>query len=147
MPDILSSEKSEIRAIAQKYAQSLWTIPFDKGIVAYVKTNNKLFIHPARWRFCFKCGMILKTSLSKKVDTEDETKDHSCILEFEEVPLLIKTSWFQLRKFFLIEQTHKKILQEIGLSELPKPVIITKLHDKQEIAETETPETVAEESL
>ncbi|MCE7740963.1 MAG: hypothetical protein GOP50_00770 [Candidatus Heimdallarchaeota archaeon] len=147
MPDILSSEKSEIRAMAQRYAQSLWTIPFDKGIVAYVKTNNELFVHPARWRFCFKCGMILKTSLSKKVEPNDETTDHSCILEFEEVPLLIKTSWFQLRKFFLEKKTHNKILQEIGLSELPKAVLITESSKKLEIAEKVTSETVTEESL
>jgi hypothetical protein len=145
LPDILASEKSEIREIAKKYAQELWTIPFDKGIVAYVKTNNKLFVHPARWRYCFKCGLILKTILGKDTKTKDETINHSCILEFEDVPLLVKTSWFQLRKFFLIKKQHNKILKEIGLSELPKPKIVVK-QVKAETVKTDVSDAISEES-
>lgn len=147
VPDILATEKSEIRAIAQRYAQSLWTIPFDKGIVAYIKTEKELFVHPARWRYCFKCGMILKASLSKNIDLDDEAKDHSCVLEFEEIPLLIKTSWFQLRKFFLENKTHNKILEEIGLSKLPKPTIITKPDESKQITKAEVAKSIPEETL
>lgn len=147
MPDILSAEKAEIKSIAVKYARSLWTLPFDKGIVAFVKTNDGLFVHPARWRYCFKCGMILKANLVKDPELEDETTNHSCVLEFEDVPLLIKTSWFKLREFFLKEKMHNKILEEIGLPELPKPVAITKSPVKTEIVETDASETVKEESL
>lgn len=145
LPDILASEKSEIREIAKKYAQELWTIPFDKGIVAYVKTNNELFVHPARWRYCFKCGLILRTTLGKDTKTKDETINHSCILEFEDVPLLVKTSWFQLRKFFLIQKQHNKILEEIGLSKLPKSKIIVK-QSKTETIKTEVSKEISEES-
>ena len=146
MPDILAAEKAEIISLATKFARSLWTIPFDKGIVAYVRTNNKLFVHPARWRYCFKCGMVLKANLVKDPELEDETTNHSCILEFEDVPLLIKTSWFKLRDFFLKEKTHSKILEEIQLPKLPKPITITKQAVKPKTAETDTLEFVSEES-
>jgi len=146
LPDILTSEKSEIRALAQKYAHSLWTIPFDKGIVAYVKTEKELFVHPARWRFCFKCGLILRSSLSKKTQSDDEATDHSCVLEFEEVPLLIKTSWFKLKKFFLEDKIHNMILGEIGLPSLPKPLIVTKTGDKETIVKPESLDVLTEES-
>jgi hypothetical protein len=147
VPDILAAEKAEIKSIAVKYARSLWTIPFDKGIVAYTRTNNNLFVHPARWRYCFKCGMILKANLSKASELEDETTDHSCILEFEDVPLLIKTSWFKLRDFFIKEKTYREILNEIGLPELPKPIVITKSADRLEEIETDTSEVINEETL
>jgi len=147
MPDILSSEKTEIRVLAQRYAQSLWTIPFDKGIVAYVKTEKELFVHPARWRYCFKCGMILKSSLSKKNEPEDETTDHSCVLEFEEVPLLIKTSWFKLKEFFLENKTHSKILEEIGLPDVPKPLVEAKPISRTKTLETDSLDVIEEETL
>lgn len=147
LPDILAAEKVEIKSIAVKYARSLWTIPFDKGIVAYTRTNNKLFVHPARWRYCFKCGMILKANLVKDLELEDETTNHSCILEFEDVPLLIKTSWYKLREFFLKEKTHSKILKEIGLPELPKPITVAKTTDKLEKTEKDPSLTIKEESL
>lgn len=147
MPDILAAEKAEIKSIAVKYARSLWTIPFDKGIVAYTRTNNNLFIHPARWRYCFKCGMILKANLVKTSDLEDETTNHSCILEFEDVPLLIKTSWFKLREFFLKEKTYSEILEEIGLPDLPKPISVTKSTEKLEKTEQDSSLTIKEGSL
>ena len=121
MPDILSSEKAEIRGIAKNYSQTLWTIPFSKGFIAYIKTSDEISIHPARWRYCFKCGMILRTNLVKNDETEDQTRNHACILEFEDIPLLIKTSWIKLRKFFLIYEKYKEILKEIGLIKLSKP--------------------------
>ena len=132
MPDILSSEKAKIRAIAKNYAQALWTIPFNKGFIAYINTSDLLSVHPARWRYCFKCGMILRTNLVKNDETNDETKNHACILEFEDIPLLIKTSWIKLRKFFLIDENHKKILKEIGLESLPevKPIVSSSIKDK-----------------
>ncbi len=145
LPDILDSEKSEIRETAKKFAQELWTIPFDKGIVAYVKTNNLLFVHPARWRYCFKCGLILRTILGRDTKTKDEAANHSCILEFEDVPLLVKTSWFQLRKFFLIQKNHNTILKEIGIAELPKPTIIVKQVEAK-TTKTDVYEAISEES-
>jgi hypothetical protein len=147
LPDILAAEKAEIKSIATKYARSLWTIPFDKGIVAYTRTSNELFVHPARWRYCFKCGMILKANLVKDPELEDETTNHSCILEFEDIPLLIKTSWFKLREFFLINKNHSKIINEIGLPKLPKPITVTKPAEKLEKAEIDSSEAVKEEFL
>ncbi len=146
MPDILSSEKAEIREIAKSYAQALWTIPFNKGFIAYIKTSDEISVHPARWRYCFKCGMILRTNLVKNDETADETRNHACILEFEDIPLLIKTSWIKLRKFFLIDENHKKILKEIGLTILPKPIIITKSTLERESTKKDISEGFTEES-
>ena len=145
LPDILSSEKSEIREIAKKFARSFWTIPFNKGFVAFVKTNNGLFIHPARWRYCFKCGMVLKTNLSKNDKSDDEAINHSCILESEDFPLLVKTSWIKLRKFFLIDKNHNEILEEIGLTKFPKPKIITKSTSEESSIKRDVSERVSEE--
>ena len=97
LPDILASEKSEIRKIAKKYAQELWTIPFDKGIVAYVKTNNELFVHPARWHVCLLCGEIEHPEIFLD-------PNHKCTsLSSYEFPLFVKTSWMKLEDFFLSE--------------------------------------------
>lgn len=148
LPDIPSSEKSIIRELARIYAQSLWTIPFNKGFIAYVKTSNEIFVHPARWRYCFKCGMILKANLSKEENVEDdETIHHSCILEEENLPLLIKTSWIKLRNFFLLDKSHNIILKEIGLSKLPEQKLIKKTSEQEEVLDGVKTEKLSSETV
>ncbi|MCG3222544.1 MAG: hypothetical protein H7641_14280 [Candidatus Heimdallarchaeota archaeon] len=115
MPDILDKEKSQIRELAKEYAVSMWKIPFNEGLVLYVKTNNELHKHPARWKYCLKCGEINK---KEKMD------NHRCLKEIEDFPVLIQTSWIQLKKFFLSNR-FRKLMKEAGIDEIPTPIILT----------------------
>ena len=115
LPDILDKEKSQIRALAKEYAVSMWKIPFNEGLVLYVKTNNELHKHPARWKYCLKCGEINK---KEKMD------NHSCLKEIEDFPVLIQTSWIQLKKFFLSTR-FRKLMKEAGIDKIPTPIITT----------------------
>lgn len=133
MPDILDTEKAEIREIARIYAQSMWKVPFDKGLLAYVKTNSALYVHPARWKFCLKCGEINKKEAMNK---------HNCTLyNYEDFPVIIQTSWYKLKDFFLSD-TYKEIITEIGLDKLVIPQTIKT--EKSLILEETKVETASE---
>lgn len=133
MPDIRETEKSQIREIAKEYSSVLWQIPFSEGLILYVKTNNELYVHPARWRYCLKCGQIMK---KEKLDEMDA--DHSCLLDVEEFPILIQTSWYKLKEFFLTD-TYKKIMKETSVSKLPSLSFITASKETTPIDETKVP--------
>jgi len=115
VPDILDKEKSHIRELAKEYAVSMWKIPFNEGLVLYVKTCNELQKHPARWKYCLKCGEINK---KEKMD------NHRCLKGIEDFPVLIHTSWIQLKKFFLTTRRFRKLMKEAGIDEKPTSVII-----------------------
>ena len=135
LPDILDSEKSEIREIAKYFALNLWKISFSDGLRAYVKSSNNLHIHPARWKYCLKCGEI------KKKENMDK---HSCLMDVEEVPILLQSSWYKLKEFFLSDK-YKAVLKEIGGDKLPKPAVIVETKDIK--TEDRVPEPVSEKEL
>ncbi len=114
LPDILDSEKSKIRAIAQQFAQNLWKIPFTEGLKAYMLSSEEIYVHPARWKYCFKCGDI---------NRKESMADHNCSLEFKDFPILVQTSWYKLKQFFLTDK-YESVLKELGLSDLPQPTAI-----------------------
>ncbi|MCE7740972.1 MAG: hypothetical protein GOP50_00815 [Candidatus Heimdallarchaeota archaeon] len=116
MPDILDSEKSKIRAIAANFAQNLWKTSFTDGLRAYMTGSDELYIHPARWKYCFKCGEINKKESMNK---------HECALEFKDFPILVQTSWYKLKQFFLTER-YIQLMQDLGLADLPLPSPIVK---------------------
>ena len=132
MPDITDSEKSEIREIAGEFAASLWKIPFNDGLILYVKTNEELFIHPARWKYCLKCGII---------DKKEKMENHHCLMDVREFPILIQTSWFKLKAFFLGEEIYMKFLKDAGIDDLPKqvPISIKSQNGISESRDTKTP--------
>ena len=130
LPDITDTEKSQIRAIAKEYATTIWKIPFSEGLLLYVKSNNELYVHPARWKYCLKCGEINK---KEKMDT------HSCLLDVEEFPILIQTSWYKLKEFFLSDKS-KEFLKESGISELSSMSVISEISSEtKDIGKTDIP--------
>ncbi|MCG3216433.1 MAG: hypothetical protein KAS63_06915 [Candidatus Heimdallarchaeota archaeon] len=130
MPDITDTEKSQIREIAKEYATALWRIPFNDGLVLYVKTNNELHIHPARWKYCLKCGEINKKERMNK---------HRCLIDVEDFPILIQTSWYKLKEFFLTD-LYKEFMKEVGIDKIPSIVPITEtIEESKETKETKIP--------
>ncbi|NPD88752.1 MAG: hypothetical protein HGN29_08500 [Asgard group archaeon] len=139
MPDILDKEKSQIRELAKEYAVSMWKIPFNEGLVLYVKTNNELHKHPARWKYCLKCGEINK---------KEQLDNHRCLKKLEDFPILIQTSWIQLKKFFLTTGNFRKLMKEAGIDEKPISAIISETKaDITELAEEQTIPITEKEGL
>ncbi len=106
MPDITDLDKSKIRLIAKNYIMGLWSVTFTEGFLAYKETFNSLYKRSAKWKFCLKCG---------KIGLAEELKEgkHQCILKKSVVPVLVTTSWFKLRGFFLT-QKYALMLKGIG---------------------------------
>ena len=130
MPDITDAEKSQIREIAKQYATALWKIPFNEGLILYVKTNNELHIHPARWKYCMKCGDI---------DKKEKMDPHKCLMNVEEFPILIQTSWYKLKEFFL-SNLYKEFMKEAGIDKIPSIKPITEIREEvNETTETKIP--------
>lgn len=121
MPDITDEEKSEIREIAGRYANSLWKVLFNEGLVLYVKSNNELYVHPARWKYCLRCGEINK---------KERMENHRCKLEVEDFPIVIQTSWFKLKNFFLSDR-YKEIMKEVGIDKMPSITPITEIKTEE----------------
>lgn len=133
LPDILDVEKSQIRAIAKQCAISLWKISFDEGVRAYVQINNSLYVHPARWKYCLKCGEINKKEAMEK---------HNCLFDVE-FPIIIQTSWYRLKAFFLTNR-YKTAMQEIGIDKIPAPTVIVK--PKAVTVKGKLPDPISEEN-
>ena len=117
LPDITDAEKSQIRAIAKQYANAIWKIPFNEGLILYVKTNNELNIHPARWKYCMKCG---------EIDKKEKMDPHKCLLDVEDFPILIQTSWYKLKEFFLTN-LYKEFMKEAGIDKIPSMSLTTEV--------------------
>jgi hypothetical protein len=125
LPDITDAEKSQIRDLSKQYATSLWRIPFNEGLVLYVKTNNELHMHPARWKYCLKCGEINK---------KERMDDHKCLLDVEDFPILIQTSWYKLKEFFLSD-LYRKFMKEAGIDKIPSVSLVTEVSSETKTKE------------
>jgi len=144
LPDITDAEKSQIREIARQYAVSIWRISFNEGLILYVKTNEKLNIHPARWKYCLKCGDIIKIKTKKDLREGEEVEKHQCLLDVQDFPVLIKTSWYKLKEFFLTN-THIKFMKEAGIDKLPSLTLVTEISkETKELEEAKIPATEKE---
>lgn len=144
LPDITDAEKSQIREIAKQYALSIWRIPFNEGLILYVRTSDKLSIHPARWKYCLKCGEIIKTKTKKVLKEGEKEEKHSCLLDVQDFPVLIKTSWYKLKEYFLTD-SYKEIMKDAGIDKLPSIVLVTEISkETSEIKETRVPATEEE---
>ena len=111
MPDILDSEKAKIREIASMFAQNLWQTSFTEGLKAYIKSSEEIYFYPARWKYCFKCG---------EIDKKETMAEHSCSLEFKDFPIIVQTSWYKLKEFFLTTR-YTDLLHEFGFDDIPLP--------------------------
>ena len=119
MPDIRDEEKAAIRELSKVFVKHIWKVPFNEGLIAYTKASEQVYVHPARWKICFKCGEI-----NKKESMSNEK--HTCALDFSGFPIITQTSWYKLKSFFL-GNLYTDLLKELGVKELPKPIIKEKL--------------------
>ena len=49
---------------------------------------------------------------------------HNCLFDVE-FPIIIQTSWYKLKAFFLADR-YKTTMQEIGIDKIPAPTVIVK---------------------
>jgi hypothetical protein len=128
VPKISNAEISFIRSIARRYAMGLWVSPFNEGLLIYSETFEALYIRSARWKFCLKCGVIEPTELmvdegeissdkySDKRKSELKERIHECTLGVNHFPVLITTSWYKLREFFMSKK-HIRALENAGVTD------------------------------
>ena len=114
----------------------LWLSPFNEGLLVYSETFEALYIRSARWKYCLKCGEIQQTELmvddgeikgnkySDKKKSELKERIHTCTLGVNHFPVLITTSWYKLRDFFM-SMKHVRALENAGVTNRPdqEPII------------------------
>lgn len=134
MPKISNLERDRIRNTARKYTMGLWVSPFNEGLLIYSETFEALYIRSARWKFCLKCGEIEQTeqmldeSELKYIDSKDKTtkkeRVHRCTMGVNHFPVLITTSWYKLKDFFLSNK-YITALESAGIKDTPQqqPII------------------------
>ena len=145
MPKISKQEQQFIRSLAKKYAMKLIVSPFNEGLLIYSDTYEALYIRSARWKYCLKCGNIEATEEMldehelKKMSSSDKKKAkervHQCTMGVNHFPVLITTSWYKLKEFFMSDK-YKDALERAGVKDIPvqKP-IIEKIPAKSESAQ------------
>jgi len=133
MPKISKPEQQFIRSLAKKYAMKLVASPFNEGLLIYSDTYESLYIRSARWKYCLKCGEIESTEdmldeqelkkMSSSERKKAEDRVHKCTMGVNHFPVLITTSWFKLKDFFMTDK-YVKSLEKAGIKDIPyqKPI-------------------------
>ncbi len=133
MPKISKAEQQFIRSLAKKYVMKLIVSPFNEGLLIYSDTYDSLYIRSARWKFCLKCGEIESTEEMldehelKKMGASDrkqaQERVHQCTMGINHFPVLITTSWYKLKDFFMTDK-YVKALENAGVKDIPfqKPI-------------------------
>ena len=116
MPDITNTEKTRIRSTAKRLVQKIWASPFSEGVLIYTDLSEDLYMKSARWRICLRCGTV-----DQKEKMIDGT--HSCDFNPNNFPVLVATSWYKLKEYFL-EHGIIKLIDKYDLK-LKPPVLIT----------------------
>ena len=108
MPDITSEDKTSIRNLAKCFSRILSRVSFKNGSQIYHYTFQHLYKRSARWKYCLLCGKI--------GSPEDlQNREHKCPRAvFHNIQVLVSTSWYKLRDFFL-EQGYKEVLNLVGI--------------------------------
>ena len=117
MPDITNTEKTRIRSTAKRLVHKIWASPFSEGVLIYSDLSEDLYMKSARWRICLKCGTI-----DQKETMIDGT--HTCDFNPNNFPVLVATSWYKLKEYFL-EGGFVKLIEKYDLKIKP-PIVITK---------------------
>ncbi len=117
MPDITNTEKTRIRSTVQRLVHKIWVSPFSEGVWIYAELSEDLYMKSARWRICLRCGTI--DQKEKMIDGK-----HSCDFKLNNFPVLVATSWYKLKKYFL-EGGFVKLIDKYDLK-LKPPIILTK---------------------
>ncbi len=117
MPDITNTEKTRIRSTAKRLVQKIWVSPFSEGVLIYTDLSEDLYMKSARWRICLRCGTV---------DQKERMIDgnHSCDFNPNNFPVLVATSWYKLKEYFLGDGIIK-LIDKYNLK-LKPPVLITK---------------------
>ena len=116
MPDITNAEKSRIRLSAKKLVQKIWASAFSDGVWIYTELSEDLYMKSARWRICLRCGAI--DQKEKMIDNK-----HACDFNPNNFPVLVATSWYRLKEYFL-EGGLAKLVDKYNLKIKP-PIAIT----------------------
>jgi len=149
IPKISQSEQQFIRSLAKKYALKLTASPFNEGLLIYSDTYDALYIRSARWKYCLKCGEIEPTEemldeqelqrMAKPDQKKAQARVHKCTIGVQHFPVLITTSWYKLKEFFMTNN-YVNALERAGVTDIPvqKPIIeITKTKaEEQELSPT-----------
>jgi len=109
MPDISNKEKKDIVTLAKCFSGILSKLSFKNGSQLYYFTFEGLYKRSARWKYCLICGEVgLPEKFSKP--------QHVCpTLVFHNVQVLVSTSWFKLKEFFL-ESGYVQVLENMGVN-------------------------------
>jgi hypothetical protein len=153
VPKISTVEQEQIKSIAKRFSMGLWASPFNEGLLIYSETFNALYIRSARWKYCLKCGeiepteqMLDQAELKKIPNGEKDAASirvHKCTLGVSHFPVLITTSWFKLKNFFLTD-LYIQALQDAGVTDRFDQIpIIKQLF--AEAREMKTPEKAGQE--
>ncbi|MCE7740979.1 MAG: hypothetical protein GOP50_00850 [Candidatus Heimdallarchaeota archaeon] len=109
MPDISYKEKNDIKILAKCFSGVLSKLSFKNGSQLYHFTFNSLYKRSARWKYCLICGRI-------GLPEEFNKPNHICpTLVSHNVQVLVSTSWFKLKDFFL-ESGYIQVLEELGVN-------------------------------
>lgn len=112
----------------------LWASPFNEGLMIYSETFDALYIRSARWKYCLKCGEIETTEemldefelkkMSSSGRKKAQNRVHECTMGVNHFPVLITTSWYKLKDFFMTDK-YVKSLEKAGVKDIPyqKPII------------------------
>jgi len=134
MPKISNAEQQFIRSLAKKYAMKLIVSPFNEGLLIYSDTYESLYVRYARWKYCLKCGEFESTEEMldehelKKMGASDRKKAHGrvhkCTMGVDHFPVLITTSWYKMKEFFMTDK-YAKALEKAGVKDIPyqQPII------------------------
>ncbi|MHA1346359.1 MAG: hypothetical protein ACTSVO_02265 [Candidatus Heimdallarchaeaceae archaeon] len=117
MPDITNTEKSRIRSTAKRLVHKIWASPFSEGVWIYTELSEELYMKSARWRICLRCGTV--DQKEKMIEGK-----HSCDFNPNNFPVLVATSWYKLKEYFL-EGGLVSLVEKYDLKIKP-PAVITK---------------------
>ena len=110
MPDISNKEKEEIRILAKCFSGILSKVTFRSGSQIYYLTFKRLYKRSARWKYCLICGLV-------GLPEDFRKEKHRCpSMVFHNVQVLVSTSWFKLKDFFLNSE-YKEVLEEVGINQ------------------------------
>ena len=108
MPDISNKDKDSIIRLAKCFSRILSKVSFKNGSQIYYYTFQKLYKRSARWRYCLICGRIGSPEEFLK-------RKHECpTVVFHNVQVLVSTSWFMLKDFFL-DAGYEDVLRAVGI--------------------------------
>lgn len=124
MPDITNADKSRIRSTVTKLVQQIWASPFGEGVLIYAELSEALYMKSARWRICLKCGTIKQKE--QMIDGK-----HSCDFSPTNFPVLVATSWYKLKEYFL-EGGINQLIEKYDLKFKPPVVIKTEVREEIE---------------